>query len=101
MRFVGPAADYLDGNLASMTDSTYTLALTEVGRRNGSEESWHGEAVTFGRSDVESIALRQASTGKSVGMTALLVGGAALIGRAIGGISGTGVTKPGGTGSGQ
>lgn len=98
---VGPAADYLDGNLAAMTDSTYTIALSDVGRRNGSEESWKGEPVTFRRSDAESIALRKASPGKSAGMTALLVGGAALIGRAIGGISGTGVTKPGGTGNGQ
>src|SRR5690348_12105205 len=99
--FVGPGADYLDGNLSAMTDSTYTISLTDIGRRNGSEESWKGEPVTFKRTDAESIALRKASPGKSAGMTALLVGGAALIGRAIGGISGTGVTKPGGTGNGQ
>ncbi|HJP59572.1 MAG TPA: hypothetical protein VJ865_06220 [Gemmatimonadaceae bacterium] len=98
---VGPAADYFDGNLAAMTDSTYTIALSDVGRTNGAEESWKGEPVTLNRSDAESIALRKASPGKSAGMTALLVGGAALIGRAIGGISGTGVTKPNGSGSGQ
>ena len=98
---VGPGADYFDGNLAAMTDSTYTVALSDIGRRNGSEESWKGEPVTFKRSDTESIALRKASPGKSAGMTALLVGGAALIGRAIGGISGTGVTKPNGSGNGQ
>ena len=98
---VGPGVDYLDGNLAVLTDSTYTLALTDIGRRNGSEEPWRAEPLTFRRSDAASIALRKASPGKSAGMTALLIGGAALIGRAIGGISGTGVTKPGGTGSGQ
>jgi hypothetical protein len=101
MALVGPGADYLDGNLASMTDSTYTMALSDIGRKNQSEESWHGEPITFKHVDVESIELRKASPGKSAGMTALLVGGAALLGRAIGGISGTGVTKPGGTGSGQ
>jgi hypothetical protein len=99
--FVGPQADYLDGNLAAMTDSTYTIALSDIGRRNGSEESWKGEPVTFRRSDTEAITLRKASPGKSAGMTALLIGGAALIGRAVGGISGTGVMKPGGTGNGQ
>ena len=98
---VGPNADYLDGNLASLTDSTYTIALSDLGRRNGSEESWKGEPVTLKKGDVGSIALRKAAPGKSAAMTAMIVGGAALLGRAISGISGTGVTKPGGTGSGQ
>src|SRR3954469_10227643 len=63
--FVGPGADYFDGNLAALTDSTYTIALSDIGRRSGSEESWKGEPVTFKRSDAESIALRKASPGKS------------------------------------
>src|SRR3954451_18622730 len=65
MALVGPAADYFDGNLAAITDSTYTMALFDIGRRNGSEESWQGEPVTFKRSDAESVALRKASPGKS------------------------------------
>jgi hypothetical protein len=98
---VGPNAEYLDGNLASLTDSTYTIALSDLGRRNGSEESWKGEPLTLKKADVESIGLRKASPGKSAAVTAMIMGGAALLGRAISGISGTGVTKPGGTASGQ
>jgi hypothetical protein len=99
--FVGPHADYLDGNLVTLTDSSFTISLADLGRQNGSEESWNGEPVTVRRTDVSSIGFRQASRGKSAAMTALIAGGAVLVGRAVGGISGTGVTKPGGTGNGQ
>ena len=100
-RYVGPNADYLDGNLASLSDSTYTLALTDLGRRNGTEESWKGEPVTLARTDVGSIALRKASATRSTGLTALLAGGALLIAKAIHGNEGTVVSKPGGTPGGQ
>src|SRR6476659_1788325 len=76
---VGPNADYLDGNLASLSDSTYTIAISDLGRRNGSEESWKGEPVTLRKADVGSIALRKAAPGKSAAMTAMIVGGAALL----------------------
>jgi hypothetical protein len=100
-RFVGPSAGYLDGNLAEITDSTYTLALTDLGRRNGTEEGWKGEPLTLSKADVNSIALRKASPARSAGVTAFLVGGAFLLARAIHGSEGTVVTKPGGTPGGQ
>ena len=99
--FVGPNADYVDGNLAALTDTTYTLSLTDLGRRNGTEESWKGEPLTLARADVNSIALRKASAARSAGLTGLLVGGAFLVARAIHGNEGTVVVKPGGTPGGQ
>jgi len=98
---VGPGADYVDGNLTAMSDSSFTLSLTALGRRNGTEEGWKGEAVTVGHADVESIELRSASASKSAALTAALVGGAALIARSIGGGEGAARTRTGGGSTGQ
>ena len=98
---VGPGADYLDGNLASMTDSAYTISRADLGRRNGTEESWKGEQVTVPRSEVASIELRKAAPGRSAALTAALVGGAALVARAIGAGEGAARTRVGGPSSGQ
>ena len=99
--FVGPNANYLDGNLSTLTDTTYTLSLTDLGRRNGTEESWKGEPLTLARADVNSITLRKASAGRSAALTGLLMGGAFLVARAIHGNEGTIITKPGGTPGGK
>jgi hypothetical protein len=100
-RFVGPNAEYLDGNLAAMTDTTYTLSLADLGRRNGTEELWKGEPLTLSKADVNSIALRKASGTRSAGLAGLLLGGAFLVARAIHGNEGTIITKPGGTPGGR
>lgn len=98
---VGPGADYLDGNLASLTDSTYTISLADLGRRNGTEETWKGEAVSLSRSDVESIGVRQASGGKSAALAAALVSGAVFVARSIGAGEGAIRTRAGGPSTGQ
>ena len=98
---VGPGASYLDGNLASLTDSSYTMAVTDLGRSNGTEESWKGEQVTVARSEPASIPLRKAAPGRSAALTAALVGGAALVARALGAGEGLIRTRGGGTSSGQ
>ncbi|MFL5592986.1 MAG: hypothetical protein ACJ785_00050 [Gemmatimonadaceae bacterium] len=98
---VGPDADYVDGNLTSLTDSTYTISLVELGRRNGSEESWRHEPVTLSKGDVESIELRKASPGRTAALTAIIAGGAALVARAIGAGEGAVRTRAGGPSPGQ
>ncbi|HJQ12616.1 MAG TPA: hypothetical protein VJ840_16405 [Gemmatimonadaceae bacterium] len=98
---VGPGAGYVEGNLSSLTDSSYSIALAALGRRNGTEEAWKGEQVTLSHSDVGSIQLRKASAGKSAALTAALVSGAALVARAIGAGEGAARTKTGGSSSGQ
>jgi hypothetical protein len=98
---LGPGAAYLDGNLVSMTDSAYTIALADLGRRNGTEETWKGEQVTVSRSEVSSIELRKAAPGRSAALTAALVGGAALVARAIGAGEGAIRTRVGGPSGGQ
>ena len=98
---VGPGAAYLDGNLASMTDSAYTIALADLGRVNGTEEPWKGEQVTVARGEVSSFELRKAAPGRSAALTAALVGGAALVARALGAGEGAIRTRVGGPGSGQ
>jgi hypothetical protein len=99
--FIGPGVDHVDGRLSSLTDSLYTVSITDVGRRDGSEEAWTGDPLNLARGDIESIGLRKASTAKSTGLMALIVGGAALIARAIYGSEGTIRSKTGGTPGGQ
>ena len=98
---VGPGAAYLDGNLISLTDSTYTIALADLGRIIGTEEAWKGEQVTVARGDVSAFELRKATPGRSAALTAALVGGAALVARAMGAGEGAIRTRVGGPGSGQ
>ncbi|HEX6626705.1 MAG TPA: hypothetical protein VF105_02005 [Gemmatimonadaceae bacterium] len=98
---VGPGADYLDGNLASLTDSSYTISLADLGRRNGTEETWKGEAVSLARADVESIGVRKTSGGKSAALAAALVSGAVLVARSIGAGEGAIRTRTGGPSTGQ
>ena len=98
---VGPGASYLDGNLAALTDSAYTISLMDLGRRNGTEETWKGEQVTVPRSEVASIELRKASASRSAALTAALIGGAALVARSIGAGEGAARTRAGGPSTGQ
>lgn len=98
---VGPGASYLDGNLASLTDSSYTIAVTDLGRLNGTEETWKGEQATVYRSEAASIELRKAAPGRSAALTAALVGGAALVARAMGAGEGAIRTRVGGGSTGQ
>ena len=98
---VGPGASYLDGNLSTLTDSSFTIAVMDLGRRNGTEESWKGEQVTVARTEASSIELRKAAPGRSAALTAALVGGAALVARAIGAGEGAIRTRAGGGSAGQ
>ncbi|MFL5480671.1 MAG: hypothetical protein ACJ8AK_00620 [Gemmatimonadaceae bacterium] len=98
---VGPGATYLDGNLSTLTDSSFTIAVMDLGRLNGTEESWKGEQVTIARTEASSIELRKAAPGRSAALTAALVGGAALVARAIGAGEGAIRTRAGGGSSGQ
>ena len=98
---LGPGADYLDGNLASITDSSYTISLADLGRRNGTEETWKGETISLARADVESIGVRKASGGKSAALAAALVSGAVLVARSIGAGEGAIRTRTGGPSTGQ
>jgi hypothetical protein len=98
---VGPGATYLDGNLSTLTDSSLTIAVMDLGRLNGTEESWKGEQVTVARTEASSIELRKAAPGRSAALTAALVGGAALVARAIGAGEGAIRTRAGGGSSGQ
>ena len=98
---VGPGASYLDGNLSTLTDSSFTIAVMDLGRQNGTEESWKGEQVTVARTEAASIELRKAAPGRSAALTAALVGGAALVARAMGAGEGAIRTRAGGGSTGQ
>lgn len=90
---LGYGAKFVEGRLTTLTDSTVGVAVTQVTRISGIDETWKGEAVTVPRSGITTIERRETSVTRSLLVAGAVVGGALLAARA-----GTGsqVGSPGG-----
>lgn len=55
----------VEGRLAAVSDSTYTLAVTRVEGLRGTGASWSGESYTFRREDVGRVSVRRLSRGRT------------------------------------
>ena len=95
---LGGAATRLEGRVSGVTDSTLTLAVSDLTRLNGSEETWKGEAVTVRRSDVASVERKQTSVPRSILMAGAVVAGAYLATKS--GSGGDAIVNGGGGGQG-
>ena len=98
-RLLGMGVGTVEGNLVSVSDSAYTLAVQVVRQRNGIETFWRGEQVAIPRTDVAEIRQRRFSRSKSALATVAVVAAAlgaieAFIG------TGSGSAPPGGSGGG-
>ena len=98
-RLLGMGVGTVEGNLVSVSDSAYTLAVQVVRQRNGIETFWRGEQVAIPRVDVAEIRQRRFSRGKSALATVAVI--AAAVG-AVDAFIGTGSASqpPGGPGGG-
>lgn len=98
-RLLGMGVETIEGNLVTVADSAYTLAVQLVRQRNGIETLWRGEQVAIPREDVAEIRQRRFSRSKSALATVALL--AAAYG-AVEAFIGTGSGSPpsGGPGSG-
>jgi hypothetical protein len=98
-RLLGMGVGTVEGNLVTVSDSAYTLAVQLVRQRNGIETFWRGEQVAIPRGDVAEIRQRRLARSKSaVATVALLAAAYGAIEAFIG--TGSGSAPPGGTGGG-
>jgi len=98
-RLLGMGVGTVEGNLVTVSDSAYTLAVQLVRQRNGIETFWRGEQVAIPRVDVAEIRQRRISRSKSaVAAVALLAAAYGAVEAFIG--SGSGSPPPGGSGGG-
>jgi hypothetical protein len=98
-RLLGLGVGTVEGNLVTVSDSAYTLAVQLVRQRNGIETLWRGEQVAIPRVDVAEIRQRRISRSKSaVAAVALLAAAYGAVEAFIG--TGSGSPPPGGSGGG-
>ena len=98
-RLLGMGVGTVEGNLVSVWDSAYTLAVQVVRQHNGVETFWRGEQVAIPRIDVAEIRQRRFSRSKSALATvALLAAAYGAVEAFIG--TGSGSGPPGGSGGG-
>ena len=100
---IGPSAKTVEGQVASATDSSYSLHVSSVSYLNGQSNRWSGEPLTVPTSLVSQAKQRTFSQGRTmllgaaaVAALALLIKSTNLIGNSSGG-SGGNPPPPGGT----
>jgi hypothetical protein len=93
---LGPNAAALDGRLVARTDSSVTLAVSEVARASGAEERWTGDAVTLPLSAVLRVERQRLARGRTAAVVVGSVLGIYLAGRAMGGFEASGGRLTGG-----
>jgi hypothetical protein len=98
-RLLGLGVGTVEGNLVTVSDSSYTLAVQLVRQRNGLETFWRGERVAIPRVDVAEIRQRRFSRSKSaLAAVAILAAAYGAVEAFIG--TGAGSPPPGGPGTG-
>ncbi len=97
-RYVGPGVTSLRGGVVSTEGAAVTLAVTSVMDRSGQQQFWRGEPVRVPRAAVRDFEQRRLSLGRSVLLSAALLGSSVVAWEAFqGGIHG-GRLMPGGVG---
>lgn len=98
---LGSGAMVIEGRLQSVTDSTLSLAVTQVTRAGGDDEARSGESVTLARSNIASVEQKRTAVGRSLLAAGVIVGGALLVAKSIGGSEQIGLPREGGGQQGQ
>jgi len=98
---VGPEVSKIDGVIASRSDTAFVVQVMQVIGEHGGVQKWEGEPVVIKPEDVESMAIRQFSVGRTVVAAAMAGAGLVVIGQTVGvGVGGGGATnKTAGNGS--
>ena len=81
---LGEAPETVEGRLTARTDSTLTLAVTEVESLRGGSSRWTGDPVTLRLADVSYVQTKRFDRGRSA---LVAVAGAAAVAAVIAGIS--------------
>ena len=75
----------VEGEVRSITDSSVTISVTEVGRATLDNEQFHGETVTVPKQSIAAVDRRHIDAARSLTLTGLIVGGALWIAASLGG----------------
>lgn len=99
---VGAFATALDGPVVSLPgDSVLVVTVARLTRRDGTEETWTGEAVRIPRAGVASFEVRRLSRSRTGFLVGATVATSIAVGAALGGGGGFGgrggATSPGGS----
>lgn len=86
---LGPSAERLEGRVQRSDDSSITLGVTELMRRNGVAETWNGESVRIERSQIAQQSQRRFSPARTAVLAGMIVGGTAVAAIATRGGGGT------------
>jgi hypothetical protein len=62
---LGPSVRFVDGRLASVSESTYVLNVSSVGYVNGTENKWSGERLAVRSSLVGSVREKRLDRGRT------------------------------------
>lgn len=81
---LGSGVQVIEGRLQAVTDSTLSVAVTQVTRFGGDDESRGGESVTLARSNIASVERKQTSVSRSLLAAGAIAGGALLLAKSIG-----------------
>ena len=83
-RWIGPRGVSVAGRLQRVSDSSLTISVTEVVRRDGVTEPWRGEPVVVARPDVAAFRERRFDRARTLlaglGVAAVLLGADAALG---------------------
>lgn len=81
---LGSGAKIIEGRLQSVTDSTLSLAVSQVTRLGGDDEARGGDVVTLARSNIASVEQKKTSVGRSLLLAGAIAGGAIIVAHSIG-----------------
>jgi hypothetical protein len=73
---LGGQVTSVEGEVRSISDSSVTIAVTEVSRASSDAESYHGEAVTIPSRYIGAIEKKRVQVARSLLVAAALIGGA-------------------------
>ena len=95
-QLVGPRVQFVRGRFVADSSGAYILAVNSTQTRDGNDADWHAERLAVPHVLVTSLADRQFSPARTIGLTAGIV--AALVAMTEGFHGGTGSPSPTGTG---
>lgn len=72
---LGPEVDRIEGRLLENGDDSYLLAVSSLTLLRGGQQVWQGEQVRVRKAHVTASWERKFSTGRTIGVGAIVVGG--------------------------
>jgi hypothetical protein len=76
---MGPEIAQVEGRVLSVDQAAFRVAVSNLRLLRGGEQSWSGEPVQINREFVSSVRERRFSSGRTIALSAVSVGGVAFL----------------------